>query len=284
MTTETNPPATAAPAEYRSLRLERTGAVAEVVLTGPGKGNAMGPDAWREVPAVFDALDGDASVRAVVLRGEGANFCYGLDLPAMLGEQIQLGGEQLAAERTAFHDMVLWMQRAGNSVAACRKPVVAAVSGWCIGAGLDMIAACDMRVCSADARFSLREVRMAIVADMGSLQRLPPIIGQGHTRELALTGKDIDAAHAARIGLVNEVCDTPEAALAAARALAGQIVANPPLVAQGVKRVLNECQGKSVEEGLRYVAVWNAAFMQSHDLGEAMAAFLQRRPPEFTGR
>jgi enoyl-CoA hydratase len=287
MATDTNPPAaqvTAAHSEYRSLRVERAGAIAEVVLTGPGKGNAMGPDAWRELPEVFDALDRDASVRAVVLRGEGANFCYGLDLPAMFGGEFQLQGEQLAAERTAFHDMVLWMQRAGNGVAACRKPVIAAISGWCIGAGLDMIAACDMRVCSADARFSLREVRMAIVADMGSLQRLPPIIGQGHTRELALTGKDIDAAHAARIGLVNEVCDTPEAALAAARELAEQIAANPPLVVQGVKRVLNECQGKSVEEGLRYVAVWNAAFLQSRDLGEALAAFLQRRPPQFEGR
>lgn len=283
MATEIDPPASATPAAYRSLRVERTGAVAEVVLTGPGKGNAMGPDAWRELPEVFDALDGDAGVRAVVLRGEGAHFCYGLDLPAMLGGEIALGGEQLAAERTAFHDLALRMQRAGNSVAACRKPVIAAVSGWCIGAGLDMIAACDVRLCSADARFSLREVRMAIVADMGSLQRLPSIIGQGHTRELALTGKDIDAAHAARIGLVNEVCDTPAAVLAAARALAGQIAANPPLVVQGVKRVLNECQGKSMEEGLRYVALWNAAFMQSHDLGEALAAFMQRRPPEFTG-
>ena len=260
MTTETNPPA-AAPAGYRALRVERAGAIAEVVLTGSGKGNAMGPDAWRELPEVFDALDADDSVRAVVLRGAGAHFCYGLDLPAMLGGEIQVGGEQMAAERTSLYDQVLRMQRAGNSIAAC-----------------------DVRLCSADARFSLREVRMAIVADMGSLQRLPPIIGQGHTRELALTGKDIDAAHAARIGLVNEVCDTPEAALAAARALAEQIAANPPLVVQGVKRVLNECQGKSVEDGLRYGALWNAAFMQSHDLGEALAAFMQRRPPEFTGR
>jgi enoyl-CoA hydratase len=272
-------------ASYRSLRVERTGALAEVVLTGPGKGNAMGPDFWRELPEVFAALDRDESVRAVLVRGEGQHFSYGLDLPAMLSQpEFQLAGEQLAAERTHFHDTVLRMQRACTSVAECRKPVIAAVAGWCIGGGLDLISACDVRLCSSDARFSLREVKVAIVADLGSLQRLPPIIGQGHTRELALTGKDIDAARALRIGLVNEVYETPEALLEAAHAMARQMAENPPLVVQGIKRVLNECQGKSVEEGLRYVALWNAAFMQSHDLVEAFTAFMQRRPPLFEGR
>lgn len=124
---------------------------------------------------------------------------------------------------------------------------------------------------------------MAIVADMGSLQRLPPIIGQGNTRELALTGNDIDAARALAMGLVNEVCETPDAVLAAAHAMAEQIAANPPLAVQGIKRVLNECQGRTVEEGLRYVALWNAAFLQSRDLQEAFAAFVERRPPHFAG-
>lgn len=147
-----------------------------------------------------------------------------------------------------------------------------------------LIAACDFRLCSADARFSLREVKVAIVADLGSLQRLPSIIGEGHTRELALTGKDIDASRAERIGLVNEVFETPEALLAAAHETARQIAANPPIVAQGVKRVLEECRDKSVADGLRYVATWNAAFLQSHDLTEAFQSFLERRPPTFQGR
>lgn len=269
----------------RALRVERRGAVAEVVLLGPGKGNSFGPDFWREVPGVFASLDGDAAVRAIIVRGQGAHFSYGLDLPAMLaGSELRLAGENLAAERTDLFDTVLRMQEACSAVAACRKPVIAAVAGWCIGAGLDLIAACDVRLCSAEARFSLREVRMAIVADMGSLQRLPPIIGQGHTRELALTGKDIDAARALRIGLVSDVYETPDALLEAAWALAEQIASNPPLVTQGVKRVLNECQGKTVEEGLRYVALWNAAFLQSRDLQEAFAAFVERRAPQFEGR
>ena len=162
--------------------------------------------------------------------------------------------------------------------------MIAAVSGWCIGGGLDLIAACDIRLCSKEARFSLREVKVAIVADLGSLQRLPRVIGEGHTRELALTGKDIPAERALRINLVNEVYETPAALLDAARAMAREIADNPPLVVQGIKRVMNYCSDKSVKDGLEYVAVWNSAFLQSHDLGEAMAAFRERRPPRFEGR
>ncbi len=280
-----SPDDASAPA-YRSLRVERAGeGVAEVALRGPGKGNAMGPDFWREMPKVFAALDRDESVRAVLLRGEGAHFSYGLDLPAMMAEPgLRVVGENLAAERTQLLDMILRMQTACTAVAECRKPVIAAVSGWCIGAGLDLISACDVRLCSAEARFSVREVRLAIVADMGSLQRLPAIIGQGYTRELAFTGKDFDAARALRMGLVSEVYDTPEVLREAAHAMARDIAANPPLVVQGIKRVLNDCQGKSVDDGLRYVALWNAAFLQSRDLGEALSAFVERRPPHFEGR
>ncbi|HEY7832186.1 MAG TPA: crotonase/enoyl-CoA hydratase family protein [Ktedonobacterales bacterium] len=269
----------------RALRVERRGGVAEVTLLGPGKGNALGPDFWREAPDVFATLDADRDVRAVLVRGSGAHFSYGLDLPAMLTQPaLHLTGENLAAERTELLDMVLQMQRACSAVAACRKPVIAAVAGWCIGAGLDLIAACDVRLCSAEARFSLRETKLAIVADMGSLQRLPPIIGQGATRELAFTGADVDSARALTLGLVSAVYTTPDALLDAARTMADQIATNPPLAVQGTKRVLNECQGKTVEEGLRYVALWNAAFLQSADLQEAFAAFLERRAPEFQGR
>jgi len=269
---------------YRSLRVERDGAVAEIVLTGPGKGNAFGPDFWREMPQVFAALDRDSAVRAVLIRGEGKNFSYGLDLQAALGEgHFNVAGESFAAGRTALYDNILRMQRSCGAVAECRKPVVAAIAGWCIGFGLDLASACDFRLCSSDARISLREAKMAIVADMGSLQRLPYIIGEGHLRELAFTGTDIDAAEALRIGLVNRVYDTPEDLFGAARARAAEIAANAPLVVQGVKRVLNEGRDQSIEEGLRFVAAWNSAFMQSHDLAEAMRAFMERRPPEFKG-
>ena len=267
-----------------SLKVDVDGPVAEVTLLGPSKGNAMGPDFWRELPLVFRALDADPQVRAVVLTGSGQHFSYGLDLPAMMGDWApMLGGDSLAGPRTAFLDQVRSLQAAVSSIAECRKPVVAAVSGWCIGGGVDVVAAADVRLASADAKFSVREVRVAIVADLGSLQRLASIIGEGHLRELALTGKDVDAARAEKIGLVNDVYESQDALLKAARELAGEIAANPPLVVQGTKQVLAANTERQVADGLRYVAAWNSAFLPSKDLGEAVQAFMERRPPEFKG-
>lgn len=271
--------------EFASLRVERSGAVVEVVLTGPAKGNALGPDLWRDLPVVFQSLDRDESVRAVILRGAGAHFSYGLDLAGMAEE---LGphfmGDNRAAERTQLLDLIRRMQGAASSLAHCRKPVIAAIHGWCIGGAIDLITACDVRVCSSEARFSVREVRVAIVADIGTLQRLPRIVGEGHARQLALTGEDFDAARALRIGLVNDVLESPEMLLEHARGLARKMAENPPLVVQGVKQVMNACDGLTIEEGLRYVALWNSAFLQSYDLVEALGAFAERRPARFEGR
>jgi enoyl-CoA hydratase len=266
----------------RALRIERNENVAEVVLVGPNKGNAMGPDFWQEMPRVFNELDADPTVRAIIVRGQGGHFSYGLDLAAM-GASVgpHLVGAQLAGERLKLLALIEELQRAFESVAACRKPVIAAVTGWCIGGGVDFIAACDIRLAAADARFSVREIKVAMVADLGSLQRLPRIIGEGHARELAFTGKNIDAARALRIGLVNDVYESEAALLDGARALAREMAENPALVVQGVKRVMNASAGRTVEEGLRYVALWNSAFLQSHDLAEAMQAFVARRPPMF---
>jgi enoyl-CoA hydratase len=252
-------------ADLVSMDVTRAAHVATVTLRGPGKGNALGPDFWRELPIVFGELDADDDVRAVVLTGGGEHFSYGLDLPAMAPRWAPiLADRALARPRTGFLAEVRQLQAAIDSVAACRKPVVAAVAG-------------------ADARFSVREVRVAIVADLGSLQRLAGIIGDGHLRELAFTGADIDAARAERIGLVNDVHPDRDAALAAAHELAGRIAANPPLAVQGTKDVLDVNRGQQVAAGLRYVAAWNAAFLPSEDLMEAVAAFSERRDPKFTG-
>lgn len=269
---------------YDSLRIERHDGFAEVVLTGPGKGNALGPELFRDLPAAIAELDSDASTRAIVLRGDGAHFTYGLDLMAMAGELGPLiAGNNLARERTELLALIRRLQDAVSSLASARVPVINAIHGWCIGGGLDLATACDVRICSAEAKFSVREVRVAIVADLGTLQRLPRIVGQGHARQLALTGEDFDAAKALRIGLVNEVYETPETLLSAARAMARRIAENPPLVVQGTKRILNENDGQTIAEGLRHVALWNSAFLQSNDLTEAFSAFAERRPPKFEG-
>ncbi|MEO6866200.1 MAG: crotonase/enoyl-CoA hydratase family protein [Gemmatimonadaceae bacterium] len=259
--------------------------VARVTMKGPGKGNVLGPDFWREAPGVFDGLDSSSDVRAVVLTGAGGNFTFGLDLIAMTSElQYALAAPAMAAERTRFLDQITLMQRAITSLMSCRKPVVASISGWCVGAGIDIICAADVRVCSREAMFSARAVRIGIVEDMGSLQRLPAIVGEGAARELCLTGEDFDAARAAALGLVNHVDDTPEAALQHAESIAARIAANPPLTVQGVKHVMNQYAHHRMRESLQYNALWNVTFMQSEDFAEAMSAFAEKRAPKFEGR
>ena len=245
----------------------------------------------RDLPAAMATLSNDETVRAVVVAARGPHFSVGLDLKtmgsALSGEAA--GGSpdrpaSAAARARATRATVLRLQAAITSVADCPKPVVAAVHGYCIGGGVDLISACDIRLASADASFSVREAKVAIVADLGSLQRLPRIIGSGHLAELAFTGKDIGAERARQIGLVNEVYPDAAAVLAGARALAAEIAANSPLAVQGTKAILAANDGRTVAEGLEYVATWNAGMLASDDLVEAMMAFMEKRPPDFTGR
>lgn len=258
--------------------------IADVVLTATGKAHRMGPEYWEQLPKLFAQLDEDPNVRVIILRGAGEHFTYGLDLATMgaeLGELLQPDGG--AKARQKLFSAIKRLQDAHDAVARCRKPVIAAVSGWCIGGGVDLITACDIRLSSADAKFSVREVKLAMVADVGTLARLPQIIGQGHARELAFTGDDIGAQRAERIGLVNEVFDTQAQLLDAARALAARIAKNSPLVVGGIKHVLNAHSEKQAADSLATVALYNAAFLPSKDLLEAIGAFLEKREPKFTG-
>jgi enoyl-CoA hydratase len=269
---------------YESLTVDIDAHVAQVTLVGPGKGNAMGPAFWAELPEVFASLDADPDVRAIVLTGSGRNFSYGLDLAAMGGTLAPVLAEgAMAKQRSEFHTKLKAMQGTITAVADCRTPVIASVHGWCVGGGVDLISAVDVRYASADAKFSVREVKLAMVADVGSLARLPLILSDGHLRELALTGKDIDAARAEKIGLVNEVYPDAEASLAAAHETAKEIAANPPLVVRGIKDVLDEQRIAQVTSSLRYVAAWNSAFLPSQDLNEGITAMFAKRPPEFKG-
>jgi len=274
------------------LSIEHEEAVATVWLDRAEARNAMGQDLWRDLPRAMTAVGTDSTVRAVVVAAKGPHFSVGLDLKEM-GSVLAGGGDSdsrgttaasMAARARAGRSQVLRLQDAITAVARCPKPVVAAVHGYCIGGGVDLIAACDIRLSSADAVFSVREAKMAIVADLGSLQRLPAIIGPGHLAELAYTGKDITAERAKEIGLVNDVAADTEGVLKAARAMAAEIAANSPLAVQGTKAVLAANEARTVAEGLEYVALWNAGMLASDDLTEALTAFLEKRAPRFTGR
>ena len=270
--------------QLESLTVEVKDNVAQVTLIGPGKGNAMGPEFWAEMPVVFAELDADPEVRAIVLTGSGNNFCFGLNLLTM-GTTLSdtMANEVSAKPRTDFHTHLKHLQHSISAVADCRTPTIASIHGWCIGGGVDLISAVDMRYASADAKFSVREVKLSIVADVGSLARLPYILSDGHLRELALTGKDIDAARAEKIGLVNDVLPDAQSALAAAHATAAEIAANSPLVTRGIKDVLDEQRTADVAASLRYVAAWNSAFLPSRDLKEGISAMFSKRTPNFTG-
>ena len=270
---------------YESLTVDTEDHVALVTLTGPGKGNAMGPAFWAELPVAFAALDADAGVRAIVQTGSGRNFSYGLDLVAMGGTLAPVLAEgALAKPRAEFHTTVKAMQGAITAVADCRTPVIASIHGWCIGGGVDLISAVDIRYASADAKFSVREVKLAMVADVGSLARLPLILSEGHLREIALTGKDFDAAYApSGSASSTRSIPTPTRRWLPLRATAAEIAANPPLVVRGIKDVLDEQSIARVTSSLRYVAAWNSAFLPSKDLGEGISAMFAKRPPEFTG-
>jgi enoyl-CoA hydratase len=270
---------------YDVFEIERTDDVSTLWLANPARKNAMGPAFWEELPRAMGELGADPETRVVVIAARGDHFTSGLDLQTM-GGSIAGAGEPTsgAASRTRLLAEIGRLQRSISAVADCPKPVVAAIHGWCIGGGIDLITACDVRIASSDARFSVRETRIAIVADVGTLQRLPGIVGRGIAAELCLSGDDFDAARAHAIGLVNSVHPNAAVTHAAAHELAGRIAANSPLAVQGTKRVLRYCEGKSVEDGLAFVATWNAAFVQSEDLGEAIAAFFEKRRPRFTGR
>lgn len=267
---------------YQSLSLTAADGIMTVTLLGPGKGNAMGPEFWEEFPKAMDAINGMADIRCVIVRGSGDHYSYGLNLPHMIPRLAAMTtGAVVAHQRTELMAQIRHMQSGFQKMHESPKPVIAAVHGWCIGGGVNMIAAADIRLCSREARFSLRETKLAITPDIGGLQFLPPIIGQGFTREMAFTGADYDAAFAERIGLVNHVYDTPDALFQAANQLARQIADNPATAVQGAKRVLNYSLNKSIEDGLQYVAVWNSSQLQSDDFSEAIQATMEKRKAEF---
>ena len=269
------------------LALEASDHVATLWLDRPEKRNALGPTFWADLPVAMAAIGATSEIRALVIAARGPHFSVGLDLVAMselLGGSADEPRRSRAEQARSARNEVLRLQASVSSIAECPVPVIAALHGYCIGGGVDIAAACDIRLASADAVFSVRETKVAIVADLGSLQRLPRIIGKGQVAELAYTGKDITAERARAIGLVNDVSADADAVLADARLLAAEIAANSPIAVQGTKAVLTACEDRSVADGLDYVATWNAGHLASDDLVEAMTAFLEKRQPRFTGR
>ena len=266
---------------FETLSVSLENSIATVRLNRPEKANAMNAAMWQEIRRAFQWVDETPAARVAVLQGEGRLFCAGIDLQMMAGMDAQTRNDCAGRSREAMRRVILDMQDTLTSLERCRKPVLAAIHGGCIGGGIDLITCADMRYCSADAYFTIKEIDIGMTADVGTLQRLPRLVGEGMARELAYTGRRLDAAEAREIRLVNRVFETREALYAGVQELAACIAAKSPLSIRGTKEMISYARDHSVADSLNYIATWNAAMLLSQDLNEAMSANMAKRAPSF---
>ena len=266
--------------ELTTLDYAVEGAVARVTMNRPADLNTMNKAFWTEIIDVFTTIDADPRVRCVVIASTGKHFTAGLDL-GMAASGLGAAPTDPGRAREAFRRHVKDMQESFNVVDRCRVPVIAVVQGGCIGGGVDFITACDIRIGTADSFFTIQEVNIAIVADVGTLQRIPHLLPQGLIRELAFTGRRFPAAEARAHGFLNSVHDSHAEALTAAAAMALTIAAKSPLAVTGIKAVLNHARDHSIADGLEYVAVWNAGMLQGDDVPNAVRAQMARQEAVF---
>ncbi|MGB8856824.1 MAG: crotonase/enoyl-CoA hydratase family protein [Burkholderiales bacterium] len=267
--------------DYQTLAVSLQNHVAHIELNRPDKANALNETMWNEIRTAFRWADETGEARAVVLSGRGKHFCAGIDLISFAGVQQMVADKDQARMREKLRRQILDMQDCMSVIERCRKPVLAAMHGACVGFAIDMTTCCDMRYSTTDAFFSVKEIDIGMAADVGTLQRLPKLIPDGMARELAYTGRKMAGDEAQRIGLVNRCFDNQEALMAGVMQIAQDIAQKSPLAMRGTKEMLLYARDHGVADGLNYIATWNAAMLLSDDLQEAMAASMQKRPAKF---
>jgi enoyl-CoA hydratase len=267
---------------YTTISIEINEHIATLTLNQPERANAMNKAFWQEMPQAMQELDENPDCRVVIIKGAGKHFSAGIDL-SMLGEiqQMMMSKEDAGRVREKLRKMILGLQDAFTAIEKCRKPVLAMIHGACIGGAIDLITACDMRYATEDAKFCVKEIDLAIVADVGTLQRLPTIISEGVARELAYTGKTISGKEAEAIHLVNRAFASPEEMQQYVQETATQIAKKSPLAMRGTKEIFNYSRDHSVADSLNFVATWNAAMLFSQDAVESAMANMQKREPNF---
>jgi enoyl-CoA hydratase len=266
--------------EYQAFVVELSGNVAHVQINRAEKINAMNAAFWTEIIEIFQWIDDTDAVRAVVLSGAGKHFSSGIDL-MMLASVANDLGKDVGRNARLLRRKILELQASFNAVDNCRKPVLAAIQGYCIGGAIDLISACDMRYAAEDAQFSIKEIDIGMAADVGTLQRLPRIVGDGMLRELAYTGRQFGAEEACSIGLVNRVYSDHQSLLAGVMDIAREIAAKSPIAVTGTKAMISYMRDHTINDGLEYVATWNSAMLQSNDLRVAIAAHMSKQKPDF---
>ncbi len=273
---------------YECFTLDIHEQVAHIVLNRPEKRNSMSPAFWRELPEIVGQIDRNAQARAIVISSTGPHFTAGLDL-ASFNTDSALNPEPDAATKhlnklqhgARFHDTVQFMQNSFNCLENARMPVLAAIQGGCIGGGVDLVTACDMRYATQDAFLTVYEINIGMTADVGTFPRLVKLIPEGIVRELAYTGRRMPAAEAQAAGLVNQVFADQQTMLDAVLGIASEIASKPPLAVYGCKRMINYARDHNTADGLDYVGVWNASMLLPAEMQEAMTANAEKRPGNF---
>ena len=268
-------------AHFSTFDLTVANHVAHLQFNRPQKLNSMSVDFWREFPRAIAELACSADLRVLVISAQGPHFCSGLDLDVFQDPNNFPHGKDKSRVALAMRRFVMQLQQVISDLEQLRMPVLTAVQGACIGGGLDLIAAADMRYCSADAFFTIKEVELGITADLGSLQRLPTILSQGIVRELAYTGRNFSAVEALQHGLVNQVFDNHEALVDGVLQIASQIAAHSPLAVTGSKEMLNFSRDHGVDESLKYMATWQCGMLNLAETAAILAAKVERQQPEF---
>ena len=266
--------------DYKAFKVELNDKVAHVQINRPDKINAMNADFWSEIRDIFAWVEETPEVRVVVLSGAGKHFSSGIDLMllAQVGGQL---GKEVGRNARALKRKIEELQSSFNAVDNCSKPVLAAIQGYCLGGAIDLISACDMRYSTVDAQFAIKEIDVGMAADVGTLQRLPHIIGDGMMRELAYTGRTVLGDEAQRIGLVNSTYADQDTLMDAVFTIAATIAQKSPIAVQGSKEMIRYMRDHTVADGLNYIATWNASMLQAEDLRVAMAAHMSKQTPEF---
>ncbi|RJF95428.1 crotonase/enoyl-CoA hydratase family protein [Noviherbaspirillum saxi] len=266
---------------FETLHVRLDGALARIELHRPDKANAINAKMWRELREAMHWLDRTDEARVGIISGAGRFFTAGIDLE-MLDDLRRFTREECrgrAGEKLRLS--ILELQDTITAVERCRKPVIASVHAACIGGGIDLISACDLRYCSEQAWFSVKEVDVGLVADVGTLQRLPKLVGEGMARELSYTARRVDGCEAEQIRLVNRCYADKDALDRAVDDIARDIAAKSPLAIRGTKEMITYVRDHPVADGLNYIATWNAAMLLSNDLDEALAAVKERRVAVF---
>ncbi|MBL8634780.1 MAG: crotonase/enoyl-CoA hydratase family protein [Myxococcales bacterium] len=255
--------------------------IAHLVLCRPEKLNSLTLAFFQELYSVCHELGRQREVRALVISSTGKHFTAGLDLMALGTLAADLSDGERSRAAYTLRSCVRELQESISAVEALRIPVLIATHGGCIGGGVDLATACDLRYCTQDAFFCVQETNVGLVADLGTLQRLPKLIPDGIARELCLTGRRLPADRALDLGLVSAVFPDQETMLREVKQTAKEIASKSPLVVAGIKDVLNFGRDHGVQQGLDYVAVWQAGMLSAQDIMEQAAAKGSGRAPAY---